>query len=182
MKFISIIKNISCSISMRINCALFFKNSNKFIISPKKNIRTIYSSTPLFIGLLLFFLSCNEQPNIKNENINIQRDTIQSESFFNEKKVAIIQNGDYIKYYKNGVIEMQGTMKGGNRFGVWKSSYGNGSPWSETTFIDGKKNGETTSWYENGNKRYVGFYKNDVEYGTWTFWAENGDLLNTRNY
>lgn len=134
----------------------------------------------LFIAIGLF--SCGEDSTKTGENKKLQRDTIQSDFIFTEKKDTSIQNGEYIKYYKNGVIEMQGVMKEGKRDGLWKSYYEDGSPWSETTFLDGKKNGKTITWYDNEKKRYEGFYANDLESGKWTFWDENGKIQNTQNY
>jgi antitoxin component YwqK of YwqJK toxin-antitoxin module len=139
--------------------------------------------TRLLTTLLILtgLLSCME-PSETAENKNIQRDTIQRDFIFTESKDSVIQNGEYIKYYKNGVIEMRGMMKDGKREGLWKSWYEDGSPWSETTFKEGKKNGKTTTWYGNNNKRYEGFYANDIEAGRWTFWAENGKIQSTQNY
>lgn len=126
--------------------------------------------------------SCTQETNKTIENKKVSKDTIQSEFIFTEKTDSLIQNGEKIKYYKNGVIEMQGMMKDGKRHGPWKSYYENGASWSETTFLNGKKNGKTITWYDNENKRYEGFYTNDVESGTWTFWDENGKIQNTRKY
>lgn len=134
-----------------------------------------------FLFILTGLLSCME-PSKTVENKNTQRDTIQTDFIFSETKDSVIKNGEYIKYYKNGVIEMRGMMKDGKRQGVWESWYEDGSPWSETTFKDGKKNGKTTTWYGNEQKRYEGFYANDLEAGKWTFWAENGKVQSTQNY
>jgi antitoxin component YwqK of YwqJK toxin-antitoxin module len=77
---------------------------------------------------------------------------------------------------------MRGMMKDGKREGVWKSFYETGSPWSETTFKNGKKNGKTTTWYENEKKRYDGFYIDDIESGKWVYWSEKGELVTEKNY
>lgn len=144
----------------------------------KSQMKTRFLTTLL---ILTGLLSCMESSETA-ENKNIQRDTIQTDFIFTETKDSVIQNGEYIKYYKNGVIEMRGMMADGKREGVWKSWYEDGSPWSETTFKEGKKNGKTTTWYGNDNKRYEGFYANDIEAGRWTFWAENGKIQSTQNY
>lgn len=122
------------------------------------------------------------EPNTTLENKKTLTDTIQTEFIFAEQKDTVIQNGEYIKYHKNGVIEMRGLMKNGKRDGLWKSWYEDGLPWSETTFVSGKKNGKTTTWYANEKKRYEGFYTNDVESGKWTFWDENGKIQSIQNY
>lgn len=145
--------------------------------------RTRWDSGPLLS--LFFFLvltvSCSNEP-VTNENKRVQRDTLQSDFIFSKSADSVIHNGEYIKYYKNGVMEMRGMMKEGARDGVWKSWYENGSPWSETTFKEGKKNGKTTTWYENENKRYEGFYTNDKESGPWTFRDENGKQQYSKDY
>ena len=136
----------------------------------------------LYVFITIILCSCSNEPSEKIENKKVQRDTIKADFVFTEKKDTLIRDGEYIKYYKNKVIEMQGIMKDGKREGLWKSYYENGSPWSETTFTGGKKNGKTTTWYDNENKRYEGFYTNDAESGKWTFWDEKGKVQSIKNY
>ena len=143
--------------------------------SGKKNILLCI----MFIAIGLF--SCHQEQPKMVINKDKQQDTIQKEFVFTGKKDTLTQNGESIKYYKNGRVEMQGIMKNGKRDGVWKSYYEDGSPWSETIFLDGKKRGKTTAWYNNHNKRYEGFYKNDLESGKWTFWDENGKIQKVKN-
>ena len=141
----------------------------------KKIIVLIIVSTILF--------SCANKNGSVAQNKAQQNDTVKSGNVNDiQKKDSIIQNGEYIKHYKNGVIEMRGMMKNGKREGLWKSWYDNGLPWSETTFKDGKKNGSTKTWYENEKVRYTGFYTNDVESGKWNFWDDKGKLFNTKDY
>ncbi len=139
------------------------------------------------LGMALF--SCKEEtPKTIVESSEavekkmVKQDTVQKDFLFIEKKETEIQNGEYIKYFQNGRIEMQGILKEGKRDGLWKSYYEDGSPWSETTFTDGKKNGKTTTWYDNKKKRYDGYYTNDIESGKWTFWDETGKIQRTQNY
>lgn len=100
----------------------------------------------------------------------------------NKAKDAIPENGEYVSKYKNGQVEMQGMMKNGNREGLWKSFYEDGTQWSQTTFKEGKKEGPTTTWYENGKKRYEGFYKNDSESGVWKYYDEKGNFIKNFDY
>lgn len=134
----------------------------------------------LFCSAIMLF-SCSNEP-VATENTKIHHDTLTSDFVFAEKPDSIIQNGEYVKYYKNGVVEMRGTMKDGKREGVWKSWYEDGSPWSETNFANGKKNGRTITWYDNEKKRYEGFYIDDKESSTWTFWDEQGNILSNKEY
>ncbi len=141
----------------------------------KKIIVLIIVSTILF--------SCANKNDSVAQNKTQQNDTVKSGNANDiQKKDTIIQNGEYIKHYKNGVIEMRGMMNNGKRDGLWKSWYDNGLPWSETTFKDGKKNGSTKTWYENEKVRYTGFYTNDIESGKWNFWDDKGNLFNTKDY
>lgn len=129
-----------------------------------------------FIFSVFFIFSCGNAQKVEVATTN---DSIKT---LNTDTVKIPNNGDYIKRYKNGVIEIQGQMKDGKRDGVWKSFYQNGAPWSETVFTGGQKNGATSSFYENGQKRYAGFFTNDKESGKWSFWDEQGNLVREMDY
>jgi len=139
---------------------------------------------------ILFFLititgiaSCSSNPQASSETQAVQHDTIKANSKITiTTSDSVIKTGEYIKHYKNGVIEMRGLMKDGKREGLWKSWYDNGSPWSETTFSNGIKDGKTTTWYENEQKRYAGFYKDDKESGKWTYWDEKGKVVTIKDY
>ncbi len=133
------------------------------------------------ISIALFACKHNEEK--KNTNTSANADTSKTKVVdFIFKKDSVLENGESIKRYKNGVIEMQGTMKNGKREGLWKSFYENGSKWSETTFAGGKKNGKTITWFPNEQKRYEGYYTNDIESGSWTFWNDKGKEVSKKNY
>lgn len=140
--------------------------------------RSVFFSAFLFAVMTL--CACE---NTSGGKTAVQHDTLKSNSDVNSSvQDSVLQNGEYIKHYENGVIEMRGMMKDGKREGLWKSWYQNGSPWSETTFSKGVKNGKTTTWYENEKKRYDGFYTNDIESGKWSFWDEKGKLVKEMDY
>ena len=129
--------------------------------------------TVFLIPCIIAIAACNNSS--KNSNGVVQHDTIKANKIVSAGTAdEIIENGEYIKHYKNGVIEMRGIMKDGKRDGVWKTWYESGLPWSETEFKDGKKTGKTTTWYDNGKKRYEGFYADDKETGKWVYWDETG--------
>lgn len=138
----------------------------------------------VIIVLSVFLFSCKQNNGQTIDNAGVQHDTVKTTKMYDVagKKDSIISNGEYIQYYKNGVIKMRGMMKDGKRDGLWKSFYDNGLPWSETTFKDGIKNGKTTTWYENETKRYEGTYTNDEESGKWTFWNEKGEIIANKDY
>jgi antitoxin component YwqK of YwqJK toxin-antitoxin module len=113
----------------------------------------------------------------------VQHDTLSGDNISSGMHPdSIIKDGEYIKHYKNGVIEMRGMMKDGKRDGLWKSWYQDGLPWSETTFKEGKKEGPTVTFYDTGKKRYEGFYTADAESGNWTFYDEKGNVTEKKNF
>lgn len=133
----------------------------------------------LLPSIVLLFASCGGG----SGSSAVQTDTVRSEKLISHVPAdSIIQNGEYIKYYKNGVVQMRGMMKDGKRDGLWKSFYQNGNPWSQTTFKGGIKEGPTTTWYDNNNKRYDGNYKNDQESGKWTYYDEKGNISGEQTY
>lgn len=134
----------------------------------------------LFSIAIILFSACGNSAS--SDNSIVQHDTLKTKSIIPSPKDSILQNGEYIKHYKNGVVEMQGMMKDGKRDGLWKSFYENGLPWSETTFLNGIRDGKTTTWYDNNQKRYEGFYTNDSESGYWSFWNEKGKMVNSVDY
>lgn len=174
MQHLSVIKK---NLLEKLLAAKHLSKVSAFVLPPFWKAGKIF-----FLFIIIGLFSCSEETAKTIDDKKIQHDTIQAEFVFTEKKETVIQNGEQIKYHKNGVIEMRGMMKEGKRDGLWKSFYENGSPWSETTFKDGKKNGKTTTWYDNEKKRYEGFYTNDAESGKWIFWDENGKIQNTKNY
>jgi antitoxin component YwqK of YwqJK toxin-antitoxin module len=131
------------------------------------------------IASVMIFDSCGPSAGDKPK---VQHDTLKTTNILEKNQKEIISDGEYIKHYPNGVVEMRGMMKAGKRDGIWKSFYDNGLPWSETTFMNGVKEGPTVTWYENNQKRYEGTYKNDSEYGTWTFYDEQGRIIKTENF
>ena len=139
-----------------------------------------------FVVILSGLISCtqNTTKTIQYENKVTELappDTTNSLFSFSVTKDTV-QNGEEVKHYKSGKVQMRGMRKDGARTGLWKSWYEDGTLWSETTFEKGVKMGRTTTWYENGKKRYEGFYKNDVESGKWTFWDEKGDVVQTKDF
>jgi len=127
----------------------------------------------------------NAEKKVKPVNTNqpqVKEEVYKIEIPQSKQKDSIPENGQYVKKYDNGQVEMQGMMKNGKREGLWKSFYEDGTPWSQTTFKEGKKEGATTTWFENGKKRYEGFYKNDVESGVWKYYDEKGNFVKNFDY
>ena len=140
----------------------------------------------LFFLLIACLISCKEnttkttQTEIKAVEV-AQPDTTNSLFSFSVTKDTV-QNGEEVKHYKSGKVQMRGMRKDGARTGLWKSWYEDGTLWSETTFENGIKKGRTATWYENGKKRYEGSYTNDKESGKWIFWDEKGNPVQTKDF
>jgi hypothetical protein len=144
--------------------------------------KSLFQLFALFFAMAIIVSCNNNPPPAETENKEVEQKTITRDFVFEAPKDSVVNEGEYIKRYKNGIIEMQGMMKDGKRDGIWKSWYEDGSPWSETTFAAGKKNGRTITWYSNKQKRYEGFYTNDKESGKWQFWDEAGKALPGMEY
>ncbi len=135
---------------------------------------------------LFAFCSCADRSSKTaakpNETKEVHKDTTLASFTISGSKKITVDNGESIQHYSSGAIKMRGMMKDGHRSGIWKSWYENGTPWSETTFLEGRKTGKTITWYENGKKRYEGFYTNDIESGKWVYWNEEGKIATTKDF
>jgi antitoxin component YwqK of YwqJK toxin-antitoxin module len=141
------------------------------------------SYSHLFFLIILF--ACNNPASRTDKTDTLTTsasDNLTTKFTIINRQDSVVENGESIQRYKNGVIKMRGMMKNGKRDGLWKSWYGDGTPWSETTFSEGIKNGKTTTWYESGKKRYEGFYSNDKESGKWTYFNHAGLTITSKDY
>lgn len=120
----------------------------------------------IFFVFLATSCSNNTPTNIYN---SLQKDSLSSTS--NNK------NTEYIEYYDNGKIRMQGKLVNGKREGLWKSYYENGALWSTGFYVNGKRQGLGIVLYNNGKKFMEGEYKNDKRFGKWIFYNEKGEVI-----
>lgn len=95
---------------------------------------------------------------------------------------ASTANGEYIKRYPNGVIQMRGSYLTGKRNGQWTSYYPDGKVQSEGFFHMGLRDGKAIVYYENGKVYYTGYYNKGKETGEWTFYDEQGNVLTKKDY
>jgi len=98
------------------------------------------------------------------------------------KPAGIMYNGDTVKRYPNGVIEMKGMMGGGLRQGQWVAFFPNGNVQSECQYKDNVAHGRTTVYRENGTKYWDGFYNKGRQVGKWKYWDEQGQLVAEKDY
>ena len=122
---------------------------------------------------------------------------------------GVLGGGDFIRYYDNSQINIQGTLIDTACFKV-KEWYPNGQIQSQGTLIDALYQGEWTYWYAGGktggNLKSRGSFLNDkqngaweywfptgqmesqgawidgLEHGEWTYWHENGELKSRGNF
>lgn len=133
----------------------------------------------IFIAIAV--ASCSPTAEEKKKEVQ-QKDTSKKISFHLDSVGARILNGEYMKKYDNGIIQMKGDYRNGKRNGLWQSWYPSGTLWSETTFKAGLKDGPTVTYYENGTTRYRGFYKSDERSGNWKIFDESGKLQKEIDY
>ena len=132
--------------------------------------------TSIFLAI---FSSCSTPAGEeKKEELN----AAEKIAFDTDTMGAPILNGEFVKKYDNGIIQMKGDYRKGKRNGMWQSWYPNGTLWSETVFKMGVKEGATVTYYEDGMLRYNGFYKNDQRAGKWKLFDETGKLQKEIDY
>ena len=93
-----------------------------------------------------------------------------------------VQQGDYVKKYPSGIVQMRGFYLHGKRNGQWTSFFENGKIQSEGFFKDGLRDGKAVVYYQNGQVYYQGYYKDGKEVGKWVFFDENGKQVNEHDY
>jgi hypothetical protein len=87
-----------------------------------------------------------------------------------------VKDGPVAIPYENGAKRIEGTMKDGNRHGVWKAYYENGVLWSITNYVDGRLQGVSMSYFPDGKPHFVGEYKNGKKSGLWKLYDKQGNV------
>ena len=87
------------------------------------------------------------------------------------------KNGNMIKRYFDGTIEMTAFYKNDLLEGKETYYYKNGQPSMETYYTKGLKNGPVTSWYYDGVVKESGAFVNDLFDGKWENYDERGLLI-----
>ena len=82
-----------------------------------------------------------------------------------------------VEYYETGQVRMEGSIKDGERDGLWTAYFPDGRPQSIGYFENGLRTGQSTVYQENGNLYQEGFYKKGKHCGKWKFYDEQGYLL-----
>lgn len=92
-------------------------------------------------------------------------------------------DGEYT-YTNNDIITAKHNYVNGKRHGPSKSCYTDGTPWIETTYINGKQNGKYSQYYQGGKmlKKYISNLTNGKEDGVVANFSEDGELISEAQY
>lgn len=93
-----------------------------------------------------------------------------------------VVNGDYVKKYTSGIVQMKGYYINGKREGQWTSFFESGKKQSEGFFKAGLRDGKAVVYFENEQVYYEGYYKNGQEAGKWVFYDPKGKKINEKDY
>lgn len=93
-----------------------------------------------------------------------------------------IPDGDFIKKYSNGNLEIKGEMSNNERVGLWTAYYESGIKQSESNYENGYLHGRTASFYPSGQVRYIGYFLGNKKDGKWDFYLEKGEFDKSEMY
>lgn len=127
---------------------------------------------------MLMLLACNPEGTGRATVDEAQATTIDTVA----AAVPTVIDGPYQEYDPEGRLVLEGSMKRGERHGIWTSYYPDGRVRSRTDYRDGKLQGVTTTFRPNGGLYYTGQHEQDVETGTWRFYDASGNLVRTVVY
>ena len=105
-------------------------------------------------------------------------------------KELVLRDGDYYKKFSNepftGKItgQQKGSLKNGNREGVWLGYYDNGQLKSKGNWKNGNREGVWLGYYDNGQLGFEGNYNkyDGKREGSWVEYYKNGKLNSKGNY
>ena len=138
--------------------------------------------------LLAVVLSSCSSGTDEKKNTEVKKDSTASADTSQQALVGVIeknppvQQGDYIKKYPSGIVQMRGYYVNGIREGQWTSFFENGKMQSEGFFKHGLRDGKANVYYESGKLYYEGYYKDGKEVGKWLFYDEQGNKINEKDY
>lgn len=93
-----------------------------------------------------------------------------------------LRNGDFIVYYANGKVQMQGKMLDNKNVGQWKYYRVDGSLETEGTFEDDLPVGLWKWFYPNGVIAESGIFNDGKRFGEWKNFDTSGTLISLRKY
>jgi len=127
----------------------------------------------IIIIIILVTLTLASCSNVKDKE-GVKIETIEQEKD--------LPNGEFVKKYPNGYIQVRGEIYNNERVGLWVSYFESGIKQSESTYRNGILYGHTASFYPNGQIRYLGIFLNGNKEGEWKVYSEEGKLLKNNVY
>jgi len=85
-------------------------------------------------------------------------------------------NGETNGFYESGEKQSFGVMKNNKREGKWTNWNSKGVIQVEVDYQDGVENGSMKNWYDTGQLEFEGVVRNGKKDSSWTQWYENGNL------
>jgi antitoxin component YwqK of YwqJK toxin-antitoxin module len=115
---------------------------------------------------------------------NPESNTVEKEEAVKEDKKAAkhFPDGEFIKRYPTGGVQVKGQMLNNEREGLWTAYYKNSVKQSESTYQSGVLHGRTASFYSNGQVRYIGYFLGGEKDGKWDFYNEDGQFEKSELY
>lgn len=93
-----------------------------------------------------------------------------------------IQEGQEIKFWKNGQKMEEKNWMNGQEDGLWAQWFENGKQKLKTRMIKGKRSGVYYGYYPNGGYYVKGWYKDDLRVKEWTFYDTKGNTTRDTEY
>ena len=145
----------------------------------------MYKSFILLLSLPIFFSSCFNSEESKDNKYHIENDVLFLVSdpgwdadTYRLKSDSSLMNG--VLYCDSGIM---GNIVDGKRDGLYKEWYWMGNLRIEANYNKGSLQGYFRCWHENGNIAGEGNYHNGQRWdGIHRSWYENGQLSNERNF
>lgn len=145
-----------------------------------KSENPITSWRPIFRCIVLTFLplsACQEQftppsePHLKQEYHD--NGILSAEGYFDANEMPVIVQR---KYFPNGRIKSEISLKAGKLHGLCTTFYETGAPKSCSMYVSGVKQGQSVWYYENGLIEQVTKHLDTNEVGTSLFFYPNGSI------
>lgn len=92
------------------------------------------------------------------------------------------KNGVFKTYYKNGILEMMGTIENNLNQGKWTYYYQSGQIESEGYFKDDLPTGLWKWYHENGNLREEGTFEKGNRHGKWILYDLDGNKIEEKYF
>lgn len=131
----------------------------------------------LFLTIFILLASCQQNTN-KEEGIGytefinnkvLVKSVVDKYAGGQERAVVYSIEGnvnqEYVKevhYFENGNIQVEGTLKNGNRHGIWVFYHENGKIWSTGEFDKGKSTGVFEIFDKEGQIKFKHYYIDNI--------------------